>query len=54
MEGDKLAGGGKSATFGPAEVTQEKWDSIWEVEDVVPAPVKKHKKKSSKESQENE
>jgi hypothetical protein len=27
MEGDKLAKGGKSAQFPPADVTQEKWDA---------------------------
>lgn len=27
--GDALARGAKSATFGPAKVSQKKWDSIW-------------------------
>lgn len=27
--GDTLARGGKSATFGPAKVSQEKWDAIF-------------------------
>jgi hypothetical protein len=30
MAGDTLARGGKSATFGPAKVSQDKWDKIWE------------------------
>lgn len=29
MKGDTLASGGKSATFGPAKVSQEKWDAIF-------------------------
>jgi len=30
MNGDALARGARSATFGPAEkVSQEKWDAIW-------------------------
>lgn len=30
MKGDRLAGGARSATFGPsANVSQEKWDSIF-------------------------
>lgn len=33
-KGDALASGARSATFGPAKVTQEKWDAIW-VEDVL-------------------
>jgi hypothetical protein len=32
MQGDKLASGGKSATFGPPAVTQKKWDAIWKEE----------------------
>lgn len=31
-KGDTLAAGGKSATFGPAKVDQEKWDAIWKDE----------------------
>lgn len=27
--GDQLARGARSATFGPPNVTQEKWDAIW-------------------------
>ena len=27
--GDQLARGARSATFGPPDVTQEKWDAIW-------------------------
>lgn len=29
MVGDILARGAKSATFGPAKVSQAKWDAIW-------------------------
>lgn len=29
MNGDTLARGAKSATFGPAKVSQAKWDSIF-------------------------
>lgn len=29
MSGDALARGARSATFGPAQVTQEKWDAVW-------------------------
>ena len=32
MAGDALARGAKSATFGPAKVSQAKWDAIWEDE----------------------
>ena len=32
MNGDALARGAKSATFGPAKVSQKKWDKIWEDE----------------------
>lgn len=28
-KGDALASGGKSATFGPPKVSQEKWDIIF-------------------------
>ena len=27
--GDVLASGGRTATFGPARVSQKKWDEIW-------------------------
>jgi hypothetical protein len=27
--GDALARGARSATFGPAKISQSKWDSIW-------------------------
>ena len=27
--GDQLARGARSATFGPPNVTKEKWDAIW-------------------------
>jgi ribosomal protein L7/L12 len=30
MRGDALASGNRSATFGPAKVSQKKWDGIWE------------------------
>lgn len=33
MDGDTLARGGKTATFGPAKVSQEAWDRIWADED---------------------
>jgi hypothetical protein len=36
MRGDALASGGRSATFGPAKCTQEKWDAIWA--GAIPAP----------------
>ena len=29
MAGDILARGARSATFGPAKISQEKWDAIW-------------------------
>jgi hypothetical protein len=29
MAGDTLARGGKSAVFGPAKVSQEKWDAVF-------------------------
>lgn len=29
MAGDILARGAKSATFGPAKISQAKWDAIW-------------------------
>lgn len=29
MAGDSLARGARSATFGPAKVSQERWDAIW-------------------------
>ena len=29
MRGDVLASGGRSATFGPAKVSQDKWDAIF-------------------------
>ena len=29
MSGDTLARGARSATFGPAKVTQAKWDAIF-------------------------
>jgi hypothetical protein len=30
MSGDALARGARSATFGPPNITKEKWDAIWE------------------------
>ena len=47
MQGDKLAAGGKSATFGPPSVTQEKWDAAFkppESEPVQSLSVQKRKK----------
>lgn len=41
MSGDTLARGGKSATFGPPKVTQEKWDKIWEKDEEENVPVSK-------------
>ena len=39
MTGDRLARGARSATFGPAKVSQANWDKIWEPEK--PAVVEK-------------
>ena len=33
MAGDSLARGARSATFGPAKVSQKKWDEIWKEAD---------------------
>jgi hypothetical protein len=35
MVGDRLARGAKSATFGPAKISQSKWDAIWEPEQTI-------------------
>lgn len=43
MAGDTLARGARSAKFGPARVSQEKWDSIWAEE-----PKKETAKETSK------
>lgn len=44
MKGDRLAGGAKSATFGPAQVTQEKWDRIFGPKDNKSEPKPRPKK----------
>jgi hypothetical protein len=44
--GDVLAKGGKSATFGPPKVSQERWNAIWAEEPKEPKP--KSKKQSEK------
>lgn len=36
-KGDTLASGGKSATFGPAKVSQKKWDKIWGDDNLPPS-----------------
>jgi hypothetical protein len=36
MRGDALARGARSATFGPAKISQAKWDAIWETESSIP------------------
>lgn len=45
MSGDRLARGARSATFGPAKVSQAKWDKIWadepetaKIDDKIDAP----------------
>lgn len=53
MAGDSLACGAKSATFGPAKISQAKWDKIWAEEpkefdaggppNVKPAKIQKEK-----------
>jgi len=39
MPGDTLARGGKSATFGPPKVSQEKWDEIFGEEEKLTAVI---------------
>jgi hypothetical protein len=38
MQGDKLASGGKSATFGPPSVTKKRWEEIFGPRDNKPEP----------------
>ena len=46
--GDALARGAKSATFGPAKVSQKKWESIWEDADTADKQAKKDSGKNEK------